>query len=245
MHSHLVPMKIKLIFLISIFSLAYTTGFSQTETSTKKNNLGFSTGYTIGALKNLALAPLAYYDYNGLNHQLRYRRSSEKGSLFEIQLDYINSELKSDLIPVLNITDYFKTAFNFSYLKQVYNNNTIAVQVGLQSQSNVSYFFKRELYDFQQKLGVAGRFTFKIDEKHWLSSKLTLPFVMWRTSTFGESFYSVGDYQGILWSTKYIYKLSNHFDVKASYNFNYDRLQVFNTYRELQHQINLGINFKF
>ena len=231
---------------VFLFSLSYIIGFAQTPDNFKrKNQLEFSTGYNSGFLKNLALAPLSRYDYSGLNYQLKYTRTSEKDNLFEIQLDYLNSELKSDLIPALDIADYSKFALNFSYLKQVYNKNKIAIHAGLQLQTNVSSFFEWELYDFQQKLGITGRFTFKIDEEHSLSSKLTLPFVMWRTSTFDENFNSLKKYQSVLWSTEYKYKLSNHFDIKLNYNFNYDRLQISNAYRELQHQINLGINFKF
>ncbi len=238
-------MKRKLLFLISILVLSYTTGFSQTDTNTKKNSIEFSTGYNSGTLKNLEFAPLSRYDYNGLYHQLKYSRISKREKLFEIQLDYLNSELKSDLIPALNVDDYSKIVLNFSYLKQIYNKNKFAIYFGLQSQTSVSSYFKWDLYDFQQKLGIAGRFTFKIDEKQSLSSKLTLPFMMWRTSTFEENLYSLKRYQSVLWSTEYKYKLSNHFDIKLNYNFNYDRLQISNAYRELQHQINLGINFKF
>jgi hypothetical protein len=237
-------MNTKLLFLISILAFSYTSGYSQTETNTKKNNLEFSTGYNSGSLKNLVFAPVSRYDYNGLIYTLNYERTSKNQNLFEIQLDYVSSELKSDLIPVLN-ANYSKIGMNFSYLKRVYTKNKFAIHVGLQSQTTISSYINWKAYDFQQKLGVAGRFTFQIDEKQSLSSKLTLPFLMWRTSTFDESFYSLNNYQSVLWDTEYKYTLSNHFDVKIHYNFNYDRLQISNAYRELQHQVNLGINFKF
>jgi len=237
-------MKMKLLFLIVISTLFYNTIFGQTETNAKKNNLEFSTGYNSGSLKNLVFAPVSRYDYNGLNHQLKYTRTSKKENLFEIQLDYLNTELKSDVIPVLN-ADYSKIGMNFSYLKRVYNKNRFAIHVGLQSQTTISSYINWKAYDFQQKLGIAGRFTFQLDEKQSLSSKLTIPFLMWRTSTFEENFYSLKSYQSLLWSTEYKYKLSNHFDMKVNYNFNYDRLQISNAYRELQHQVNIGINYKF
>jgi len=68
---------------------------------------------------------------------------------------------------------------------------------------------------------------------------------MLRVSDFDTNVYSLNRYQSVLWSTEYKYKLSNHFDMKVNYNFNYDRLQISNAYRELQHQINLSINYKF
>jgi hypothetical protein len=237
-------MRKYLFVFLSLSVLSYTSGFSQTEPNPKKNNLEFSTGYNAGSLKNLAFAPVSRYDYNGLIYTLNYDRTSKKQNLFEIQLDYLSSELESDLIPVLN-ADYSKIGMNFSYLKRVYNKNTFSIHVGLQSQTTISSYINWKAYDFQQKLGVAGRFTFQIDEKQSVSSKLTLPFLMWRTSTFDEDFYSLNKYQSVLWDTEYKYTLSNHFDVKLRYNFNYDRLQISNAYRELQHQIHLGLNFKF
>lgn len=242
-------------YIFAFLCLSSLSLYAQDKINTKKKNqLEFSTGYNSGFLKNLAFAPVSSYHYNGLNHQLKYTHVSKKENLFEIQLNYLNSELKSDLIPVLN-ADYSKIVLNFSYLKQVYYKNKFTIHVGLQAQINGSSYlqsglsglfnFQQGAYDFQQKLGIASRFTFQVNEKHSLSSKLTIPLYMLRVSTFEESFYSLNKYQSILWSTEYKYKLSNHFDVKANYTFNYDKLQVFNTYRELQYQINLGLNYKF
>ncbi len=237
-------MKTKLFLLISVFTLSYTTGFTQTETNIKKNSLEFSTGYNSGALKNLVFAPIRRYDYSALNYQFGYTRITKREKLFEVQLEYLNSELETNIIPESN-PQYAKIVLNFASLKQVYKHQKVKIHVGLQTQTNVSSYFDWKQYDFQQKLGISGRFSYQINEKHSLSSKLTLPLLMWRTSTFEESFYSLDKYQSILWNTAYKYKLSEHFDLKISYNFNYDRIQISNAYRELQHQINLGINFKF
>lgn len=233
----------KLLLLISSFTFSYSAVFAQTP-STKKNSLEFSTGYNSGFLKNLVFAPVARYEYSGLNYQLKYVRTTKKEKLFEVQLDYLNSELESDVIPALN-ADYSKIVLNFSALKRVYNKNRFTVHAGLQTQTNLSSYLNWRQYDFQQKLGLSGRFTFQIDEKQTIASKLTLPFAMLRISSFDETVYSLDKYQSVLWSLEYTYSLSDHFDVKASYNFNYDRLQVPNAYRELQHQINLGIIYKF
>ncbi|KAG1658333.1 putative metalloprotease [Nymphon striatum] len=48
-------------------------------------------------------------------------------------------------------------------------------------------------------------------------------------------------YQSLLWTMEYKYLLTKNFDLKVNYNFNYDRLQISNAYRELQHQLNLGV----
>lgn len=237
-------MKTKPLFLILILTLIHYTGFSQTQSITKKNSLEFSTGYNLGSLKNLSFAPVARYDYSGLNYQLKYTRTTKRDKLFEVQLGYLVTELETNIIPEPN-PQYSKIVLNFSSLKQVYKNEKLKIYLGLQTQTNVSSFYDWKQYDFQQKLGIAGRLSFQVDEKQSLSSKVTIPFVMWRTSTFEESFYSLGKYQSVLWSIDYRYTLSNSFDVKASYYFNYDRLQISNAFRELQHQIYLGINYKF
>lgn len=235
-------MNLNKFLLSTICLLFYTVLHSQTDL--KKNNFEFSTGYNAGFLKNLDFAPVRRYDYNALNYQLKYTRITKREKLFEVQLDYLNSELKSDLIPGSN-PSYSKIILNFSSLKRIFNKNRFVIHVGLQSQTNVSSYFNWKAYDVQQKLGIAGRFTFKIDKKNSLSSKLTIPFILWRTSTFEENFYSLKRYQSVLWNTEYKYSLSKKIDLKANYNFNYDRLQISNAYRELQYQINLGIKFKF
>ena len=232
------------IILSLIFLLSITYTLAQEDSIPKKNSLEFSTGYTNGYLKNLSFAPVARYDYSGLNYQLKYNRTTKRDKLFVVQLNYISTELETNIIPEPN-PQYSKIVLNVSSLKEIYKNQKLKIHLGLQTQSNVSSFNDWKQYDFQQKLGIAGRFTYQIHNKQSLSSKLTIPLVMLRTSTFDESFYSVGKYQSILWSTDYNYILSNRFDLKASYNFNYDRLQISNAFRELQHQINLGINYKF
>lgn len=230
--------------MILIFTLSISTVLSQEENNAQKNILEFSTEYTLGYLKNLAFAPVQRYEYNALNYQLKYTRITKKEKLFEVQLDYLNSELETNIIPEAN-PQYAKLVLNISTLKQVYKNEKFKAHVGLQIQTNVSSYFDWRQYDVQQKLGVAGRFAYQINDNQSISSKIVIPVILWRTSTFEESFYSLNRYQSALWTTEYKYRLSTHFDLKVSYTFNYDRLQIFNAYRELQHQINLGIHFKF
>ncbi|AXT59563.1 hypothetical protein D1816_04065 [Aquimarina sp. AD10] len=237
-------MKTKLFFLISVFILSYTTVFAQTKISAEKNNLEFLIGYNSGALKNLIFAPVRRYDYNALNYQFGYTRITKREKLFEVQLNYLSSALETNIIAEPN-PEYSKIVLNFSSLKQIHKSDKFKIHVGLQTQTNVSSYFDWKQYDFQQKLGIAGRFTYLINDTHSLSSKLTLPFIMWRTSTFEENLYTINRYQSVLWSTEYKYRISKHLDFKVNYNFNYDRLQISNAYRELQHQVNLGINFKF
>ncbi len=228
--------------MVCFYTIALT---AQDEVITEqKNQFEFSTGYTFGALKNLSFAPVAQYDYNGLHYELGFTRKTKRNKLFEVQLVYINTALMSDIIPE-PAPEYSKIVLNFSSLKRIYTHNRFTIHLGLQSQTNVSSFYQWKLYDVQQKLGIASRVTFQIDTKQAISSKLTLPFFMWRTSTFEENAYGLGRYQSVFWTTAYTYEFSKHFDLKAMYNFNYDRIQISNAYREVQHQINLGIHYKF
>ncbi|SHI44050.1 hypothetical protein SAMN04488508_101642 [Aquimarina spongiae] len=230
--------------MILMVTFSISTVFSQEENNALKNTLELATGYTLGYLTNLAFAPVQRYEYNALNYQLKYTRITKKEKLFEVQLDYLNSELETNIIPEAN-PQYAKLVLNISTLKQVYKNEKFKAHVGLQTQTNIASYFDWRQYDVQQKLGVAGRFAYQINDNQSISSKVVIPVILWRTSTFEESFYSLNKYQSALWVTEYKYSISTHFDLKAGYTFNYDRLQVFNAYRELQHQINLGIHFKF
>ncbi|WP_298418179.1 hypothetical protein [uncultured Kordia sp.] len=210
----------------------------------KKNSLEFSTGYTFGVLKNLAFAPVSQYDYTAVHYQFSYTRITKREKLFQVEFNYLNSALESDIIPEPD-PEYSKLILNISSLKRIHHKNKLTIHLGLQSQTNVSSYYEWKYYDFQQKFGIAAHFNYKINNKQSLSSKVTIPIILWRTSTFEENFYSLGKYQSVLWNTTYKYALSKHFDVKARYSFNYDRLQIPSAYQELQHQINLGINFNF
>lgn len=239
-------MKIKLLFLISLFALYYTTGFSQTETNIQKNKLEFSTGINSGSLKNLQFAPVSRYDYNGLVYKLKYERTSKNENLFEIQLDYLNSELKSDKIPELN-TDYSKIGLSFSYLKQIYSKGAFSIHLGLQSQTTASlYRNSNNYYLADQEFGIASRFTYQLNDKQTLTSKIAIPLVLFRlTGDIDFNSYSLNRHQSVLWNLEYGHSLSNNLDLKLNYDFKYQRLQIPNTFRELQHQISLGINYKF
>ncbi len=235
-------MNKKFLFLVFVFSVSII--IAQESVPQKKNGLQFSTGYTIGYLKNLSFAPVSRYDYSSLNYQLKYSRTTKRVKLFEADLSYLDSELETNIIPEPN-PQYSKLVLNFSLLKQVYKNEKVNIHLGIQTQTNISSFYDWKQYDFQQKLGIAGRINYRLNSKNSIVSTLSIPFILWRISTFEESFYSLSKYQGFIWTTKYYYTLSKHFDLTAHYNFNYDRLQISNAFRELQHQINLGINYKF
>jgi len=232
--------------IILFFALSYTTGLAQTQTNTKKNNLEFSIGYNSGSLKNLELAPVARYDYNGLVYKLNYERTSKNQNIFEVEIDFLGkTALKTHRLSNFN-TKILKAGLDFSYLKQLYNKNDLSIHLGLQSRTNISFFFNKSDYiDFHQEFGIASRFKYQLNEKQYLTSKITIPFVLGRVTNGNANIFSFNRYQSILWNLKYGYKISENFDVKATYDFSYNRLQVPSAYRELQHQINIGINYKF
>jgi hypothetical protein len=236
-----------------IFTTAILSAVSvQAQTTEKKNQLEFSTGYNFGYLKNLEFAPVSMYEYEGSVYKLNYTHTSKKENLFEIKMDYLSSELKTDKLSNLN-NDFAKVGLGFSYLKKIYDKDRFVIYGGLQSQTNTSIysnpntssFNNEDYYTLHQEFGITGRFRYQCSEKQYLSSKLTLPVVLLRVTNAEGKFYTIDNYQSVLWELEYGYKLSNHFDVKAVYNFNYARLQVPSAYRELQHQLNLGINYKF
>lgn len=237
----------RLLFTTAIFSVAAV----QSQTTPKKNQLEFSVGNNFGYLKNLEFAPVAVYEYEGLVYKLNYTRTSKNQNLFEVKLDYLSAELKIDVLSNLN-NDYSKVGIGFSYLKRIYNNDRLSVHLGLQSQTNTSIynnenrnFNQGDYYTLHQEFGAAGRLNYQINDKQYLSSKITLPLILLRLTNAEGQFYTLNKYQSVFWDLEYGYKLSNHFDLKAVYNFNYSRLQVPSAYRELQDQLNLGINYKF
>lgn len=237
-------MNIKLLIVISVSLLFLSLGHAQTTKN--KNLLEFSIGYNSGSLKNLELAPVARYDYNGILYKLNYERISKRQNIFEVEIDFLEkTALKTNKLSNFN-TDILKAGLDFSYLKQLYNKNNFSIHLGLQSRTNISFFYDNSDYsDFHQEFGIASRFKYQLNEIQYLTSKITIPFVLGRVSKTNTNFFSFNRYQSILWNLKYGYKISEHFDVRATYDFSYNRLQIPSAYREVQHQINIGINYKF
>lgn len=241
-------MKLNRLLFTTVILSAVTV---QSQTNQKKNQLEFSVGNNFGYLKNLEFAPVVMYKYQGPVYKLDYTRTSKNNNLFEVELDYLKAELKTDVLSNLN-NDYAKAGIGFSYLKKLYDKDRFTVHLGLHSQTNVSIytntnptFNNGDYFTFHQEFAIAGKLSYQLSEKQYLSSKFTLPIVLFRVTQAAGKFYALDNYQSVLWDLEYGYKFSNHFEVKAMYNFNYARLQVPSTYRELQHQLNLGINYKF
>ncbi|WP_306353724.1 hypothetical protein [Flavobacterium sp. '19STA2R22 D10 B1'] len=242
-------MKLNRFLFITVSTLCVAT--LQSQTIQKKNQLEFSVGSNSGFLKNLEFAPVVMYKYESPVYKLGYTHISKNQNIFQVKLDYLKTELKTDVLSNLN-NDYFKVGVSVAYLKQLYNKNGLAIHLGLQSQSNTSiysnenpYYNVGDYFTFHQEFGITSRFSYQLNEKQYLSSKLSLPVALFRATSAEGKFHSLGKYQSVLWDFEYGYKLSDHIDIKATYNFNYARLQVPSTYRELQHQLNLGINYKF
>lgn len=237
----------RLLFTTAVLSVVTV----QSQTTEKKNQLEFSVGNNFGFLKNLEFAPVVMYEYNGQVYKLDYTRTSKNENLFEVELDYLKSELKTNVLSNLN-NEYMKVGMGFSYLKKIYRDDRFAVNLGLQSQTNVSIYTNKNLtyndgdyFTFHQEFGIASKLSYQLSEKQYLSSKIFIPIALFRVSSAAAKFYALDNYQSVLWDLEYGYKLSTHMDVKAKYNFNYSRLQAPAAYRELQHQLNLGINYKF
>lgn len=235
-----------------LFTTAILSAVSvQSQTTPKKNQLEFSIGNNFGFLKNLEFAPVVMYEYQGPVYKVDYTRTSKNKNLFEVEVDYFKTELKSDVVPNLN-NDYAKGGIGFSYLKKIYYDDRFAVNLGLQSQTNISIYDNKnrtfnqgDYFTVHQEFGIAGKLSYQLTEKQYLSSKFVLPIALFRATNAEGKFYSLDNYQSVLLDVGYFYKLSTHFDAKATYNFSYARLQVPSAYRELQHQLHLGINYKF
>lgn len=237
----------RILFTTAIFSLVA----AQSQTTQKRNQLEFSIGNNFGFLKNLEFAPVVMYNYQGLVYKLEYSRTGKNKNLFEVEVDYLKAELKSYALPNLN-NDYAKVGMGFSYLKKIYYDDRFAVNLGFQSQTNISIYTNKnstfnqgDYFTVHQEFGIAGKLSYQLTEKQYFASKFFLPIVLFRATTAEGKFYALDNYQSVLLDLEYGYKLSNHFEANASYKFNYARLQVPSAYRELQYQLNLGINYKF
>ena len=89
-------MKIKLFLLISTLTLSYVTGFSQTETNTKKNNFEFSVGYTQSHLEmtHKYEKELQEKDTQGVFNLKNHQIKSLEGKIKEIENQINEANLK-------------------------------------------------------------------------------------------------------------------------------------------------------
>ena len=119
--------------------------------------------------------------------------------------------------------------------------------MGLQSNSNVSVYDTdhKENAIIDQSFGIASQFSYQINQKHSLYSKLAIPVVLFRLTDSNADIFTLKRNQSVFWELGYKYSLSKQFDLKANYEFNYNRLQIPNAFREVQYQFNLGVQYKF
>jgi len=238
----------RVLFCIFLFSMSFLSVNAQSTegNSRTKNKFKFTIGYNFGALKNLEIAPVSRYDYGGLVYEFGYERTTKKQNLFTIEFDYLESALETDIIPVLNL-GYTKLGLGISYLKQIHNDDKFSAHLGLKSYSNLStYSIRNGQRDLlSQSFSLAGRFNYRINDKHSLFSELSIPFVFLRTTHTSSGIYSLNDYQSISWNIGYKYSISKRFDFALNYNFNYDRLQIRSAFREVQQQFGFGLIYKF
>ncbi|GAA0732827.1 hypothetical protein GCM10009430_46360 [Aquimarina litoralis] len=237
-------MKQNQLLIVVICVLSFTNFNGQTLS--KNNSFDFSIGYNVGALKNLEIAPVSRYDYNSAIYKFKYQRITKKEKIFEVQLDYLQSEVENNVSSLLNF-EYTKIGISVASLKKIYNKNRLLIHVGLESYSDLSLYDinPNNQFVFDQTLGLSSRFSYQINQKQHLFSKLTLPTLLLRITNSNANVYSLNRFQSILWKIGYSYSFSEQLSGQLSYDFNYDRLQISNAFRELQYQVNLGINYKF
>ena len=227
--------------------MSFISVYAQTSGNPKKKNtFKFSLGYNFGALKNLEIAPISRYDYVGLVYKFGYERISKRQNLLSIEFDYLESQLKTDVIPVLNL-NYTKSGLSLSYLKQIYHKDKLSVHLGLKSYTNLSTYLKENISRdiSNQSFSIASKFNYSINNKHSLSSKLSIPVILYRATHTSSEIHSLKKYQSISWDLSYKYSLSSQLQFVFNYNFHYDRVHIISAFREIQQQINLGILFKF
>lgn len=230
--------------LLAVALLFFLSDFN--AQSNFKNTFEFSSGFNIGALKNLEIAPVSKYKYEGVVYKFGYQRNTKEDNLFTIQFDYLNVKLLSEVIPALNL-DYAKTGMQVSYLKKIHNHNKSSIHLGLESFSNISTYksFHASNQVLNQSFGVQSQFSYQFTTKHFLYSKVSVPLLLFRVTHGKSGVYSLKEYQGVLWNFNYNYVLNDNWQFKASYDFNYDRLRIPTAFREVQYQLSFGVNYKF
>lgn len=229
-------LTITLIFFITNFSLAQKTAF--------KNEVGLHAGYNFGLYKNLTLSPVSLYKYQSLIYEGNYLRHTKKNRIFEIRIQHWNSKLKSEKIPELNL-NYISDRLSLSYLYSISNKNKWIIHSGFFSNTIGASYGEQNAFEFQQKLALTGRIRYQLNNKQYITSQLSVPFLLFVKGNLDNDIYSFSQYQGYIFNIDYHYSLSNRFSLVSQFHSRYDRIQSTNVFRELQNKITLGINYKF
>ncbi len=229
-------------FVLTTFAFSYGQ-----ETKELRKKIRLEIGYNSGALKNLDLAPVSKYNYTGTTLSVDYIYTTKKQNSYEIELKNLNSVLKSEAIDKLNIA-YETMRFNLTYLKKIYSNTSLKINLGPSFQSVFSsYEIDKETYliEFQQQVGIAARVLYQFNNNQYISSKATIPLGILLLGNINNDLFGPKNYRGVSWSSMYGYTLSERFEVTLDYFFTYTHINIPSTYKEAQHQLAIGINYKF
>ena len=240
----LVFMKKKILFIIVIF-FANKKGITQNNTNFN-HKIEYSTGINFGTLKDLEISPTSNFKYEDIIYKLGYIRITENEISFNLQLNYLSTELKANTSPELNM-DYTQIGLNFSVLKQIYNKNYFQINLGFESYSNISVYAKNNNRKnvINQSFRIASEFTYQINNKQKLFAKIVIPRILFRVSPSYKDVLVLNRYLSLLYDVGYEYSFSDNLNLNFSYEFNYNELKLENDFKEVQYQLNLGVHYMF
>ncbi len=231
------------------------------------NNLNITVGMNNGNLKDVNFSPLNY-SHSGMVFGLEYQKVSNKNK-FSVSVDYYNSMLETEA------STYFDSDLTIVNLKTSYlwnlntNNNKLHLYLGGEFHANVNYinYNDKDAYSFlaAYSLKLKSSITYNFNDKHRLNSSVGIPFITLLVQPpyngFDEQLQENEDqplklltdgeialpnnYLAVNWDITYSVNISKRFTPLIKYQFNYQEASKSHTFKQVQNQIVLGLNYKF
>ncbi len=231
-----------------------------------KNYIGVGIGYSLDRINDQNFSPLNQKG-NTLVYSLFYERHSE--NILKIALKYGNGNLNS------GPKDRFKTSYYFgnidvSYFKNVSpSQSSTKFYIGGAYTLKVLYmdWFDRDAFSFVSTngLSISGLISKELNEKQRIESSVSIPFLQLLSRppyngvdehiienqdnpisiALDGKLTSFKKYKAINWNVNYRYEILDHFDWKADYTLNIQKVDDVNEFKSISNHISTSILYKF
>ncbi len=258
------------IIILAFLSFCFCCTLSAQQTTpirTSKSTLGLSAGYNYGWFKDTNYSPLIYTS-KGRLFALTYEHEGKKGNLFQAQLSYSGGE---DTTPFSDsfMADFWQGDIELAWLKKLnVANPKTDLYLGGQYHFdlNMNIFIDTDYaftFLFAHRFELKTKLNHQINQKNSFHLSAAIPVASYvvrppytgydddldanqdkylkLVSTNGD-WRTFNKYFAIKFNAGYNYQLTERIGTSINYDFNFQKESQF---KQAQHQVKLGLNYKF
>lgn len=255
--------SVSTILLILFFSV---NAFAQQEESVPSNYLGIGVGYRFDNIKDTNFSPLNQKG-NSFFYSLFYERYSK--NILKINVKYSDDILKSGPKNRLE-TSYYSASIGISYLKKITpNQQATNLYIGASYKLDILYmdWYDQDAFSYVSANGLAinAAISKQLTPRAFIESTVSIPVIQFLSRPpyngldtyiienqdkplniiFNGKLSSFKQYKSINWNVNYRHELSNRFNWKVDYDFNFQKIEKEPTFTGLSNKISTSILYKF